>query len=71
MAKEARTEACGYQEELCQVRLIADGKPYLLQCVFGGNRYALLTRIWHSAGAFTDLPKSATDVARFFTGQEG
>ena len=42
-AKEARTEARGYQEELRQVRLSADGKPYLLQSVFGGNMFAFLT----------------------------
>ena len=42
-AKEARTEARGYQEEFRQVKLIAGGKPYLLQSVFGGNKFALLT----------------------------
>jgi hypothetical protein len=71
VAKEARTEARGYQEELRQVRLIADGKPYLLQSIFGGNRFALLTRVWRSPGAFTDLPKSVADATRFFTTQEG
>jgi hypothetical protein len=70
-AKEARTEARGYQEELSQVKLIVDGKPYLLQSVFGGNRFALLTWVWCSAGAFADLPKSAADAARFFAAQEG
>lgn len=70
-AKEARTEARGYQEELRQVKLIADGKPYLLQSVFGGNRFALLTRVWRSSGAFADLPRSASDAARYFASQEG
>ena len=31
----------------------------------------LLMRVWRSAGAFADLPKSAADATRFFTGQEG
>jgi hypothetical protein len=71
VAKEVWTEARGYQEELHQVRLIANAKPYLLQSIFGGNRFALLTRVWHSPGTFADLPKSAADAARFFTAQEG
>ena len=70
-AKEARTEARGYQEELRQVKLIVDGKPHLLQSVFGGNRFALLTRVWRAPGAFADLPRSASDVARYFASQEG
>ena len=71
VAKEVRTEARGYQEELRQVKLIADGKPYLLQSVFGGNRFAFLTRVWHSACAFADLPRSAADAARFFAARDG
>ena len=71
VAKEARTEARGCQEELRQVKLIADGKPYLLQSVFGGNRFAFLTRVWRSPGAFADLSRSAADAAKFFTAQEG
>jgi hypothetical protein len=70
-AKEARTEARGYQEELCQVKLIVGGKPYLMQSVFGGNRFALLTRVWRSPSAFADLPRSASDAARYFASQEG
>jgi hypothetical protein len=41
--KEEGVKARGHEEELRQVKLIADGKPYLLQSVFGGNRFALLT----------------------------
>jgi chromosome segregation ATPase len=33
--QEARSETQGAREELRQVRQIADGKPYLLQSVFG------------------------------------
>ena len=69
--QEAKTEARGHREELRQVKLIADGNPYLLQSVFGGNRFALLTRVWHCPGAFADLPRSASDAARYFTSQEG
>ena len=43
--QEARTEALGVREKLRQVRQIANGKKYLSQSVFRGNRFALLTRV--------------------------
>ena len=68
--QEARSEARGAREELHQVRLIEDGKSYLLQSVFGGNRFALLMRVWRSSGTFVNLP-SASDAAKYFTSYEG
>lgn len=50
---------------------MATGKQYLLQCVFGGNRYAFLTKIWSSAHAFTNLPHGAADVAKHFATHDG
>ena len=70
-AKEARTESQSAREEIRQAEQIAVGKPFLLQSIFGGQRYALLTRLWSSLDAFADLPRSATDVAQFFIAQEG
>ncbi|KAI4971740.1 hypothetical protein ZWY2020_002654 [Hordeum vulgare] len=37
---------------------MSTGKKYLLQCAFGGNMFAFLTRMWCSSGTFTDLPWS-------------
>ncbi|KAE8789288.1 hypothetical protein D1007_36538 [Hordeum vulgare] len=50
---------------------MATGKPYLLWCVFGGNRFAFLMRIWHSEDAFTNLPQNAADAAKYFAAQDG
>ena len=41
--KEARSESRSAREEIHQVRQIAAGKAFLLQSIFGGQRYALLT----------------------------
>ena len=68
-AKEARTEARGAREEIRQAKQIAAGKPFLLQSIFGGQGYALLTRLWSSSDAFADLPRSAADAAQFFRAQ--
>jgi hypothetical protein len=62
-AKEARVESRSAREEIRQAKQIAAGKPFLLQSVFGGQRYALLTRLWSSPDAFADLPRSATGAA--------
>jgi DNA repair exonuclease SbcCD ATPase subunit len=70
-AKEARTESRAAREEIRQSEQIAAGKPFLLQTIFGGPRYALLTRLWSSPDAFADLSKSAADAAQFFRAQEG
>ena len=64
--QEARTDARGTREELRQAAQIANGKKYLLQSVFGGNRFALLTRVWRSAGIFVELPKNVAATARHY-----
>ena len=71
MAKEAQIESRSAREEIRHAEQIAAGKPFLLQSIFGGQRYALLTHLWSSPDAFADLPRSATDVAQFFIAQEG
>ena len=70
-AQEARTGARGAREELRQVKQIANGEQYLLQSVFGGQRFALLTRVWRSAGAFTELLRSVADASRHYAAREG
>ena len=65
-AKEARPESRAAREEIKQADQIAAGKPFLLQSIFGGRRYALLNRLWSSPDAFADLPRSAADAAQFF-----
>ena len=55
-AKEARFESRSAREEIRQAKQIAVGKAFLLQSIFGGQRYAFLTRLWSSPGAFADLP---------------
>nr|XP_020166448.1 fibrous sheath CABYR-binding protein-like [Aegilops tauschii subsp. strangulata] len=70
-AKEAWVESRSAREEIRQVKQIAAGKAFLLQSIFGGQRYALLTRVWSSPDAFADLPSSAADAAQFFQAQEG
>ena len=69
--KEAQTESWSAREEIRQAEQIAAGKPFLLQSIFGGQRYALLTRLWSSPDAFADLPKSAANATQFFRAQEG
>ena len=70
-AKEARTESRAAREEIKQAEQIAAGKPFLLQSIFGGRRYALLNRLWSSPDAFADLPRSAAVAMQFFRSQEG
>ena len=69
--QEARMEVRGAREELRQVKQIVDGKPYLLQSVFGGQKFALHTRVWHSSGMFAELSRSEADAARHYATQEG
>ena len=64
--QEARSDARGVREEIRQAAQIANGKKYLLQSVFGGNRFALLTRVWRSAGIFAELPRSAAAAAEHY-----
>ena len=64
--QEARMEARGVREELRQVAQITNGKKYLLQSVFGGNRFDLLMRVWRSACIFAELLKSAVAAAEHY-----
>ena len=64
--QEARTKVQCVWEELRQVGKIANGKKYLLQSVFGGNAFALLTRVWRSAGVFSELPKNVAAAAKHY-----
>ncbi|KAI5012127.1 hypothetical protein ZWY2020_024261 [Hordeum vulgare] len=66
-----RVERRFYEEEVRQAKLMANGKPYLVQCAFGGNRCAFLTRIWRSTDAFTNLPQSAADATKYFATHDG
>ena len=70
-AKEVRIESRSAREEIRQARQIAASKAFLLQSIFGGQRYALLTRVWSPPDAFANLPRSATDATQFFRAQEG
>ena len=65
-AKEARVESRSAREEIQQAKQITAGKACLLQIIFGGQRYALLTRVWSSPDAFADLQRSVADATRFF-----
>ncbi|KAI4994132.1 hypothetical protein ZWY2020_029180 [Hordeum vulgare] len=69
--QEAQKEAHDLRKEVHQIKQITDGKRYLLQCTFGGRRFALLTRIWGSRGAIADLPKSAAEADKYYASQEG
>ena len=65
-AREARSESRAAWEEIRQVGEIAARKPFLLQTKFGDPKYAPLNQMWSSPDAFLDLPKSASDAARFY-----
>ncbi|KAI4987380.1 hypothetical protein ZWY2020_020180 [Hordeum vulgare] len=69
-SRSTRKEAQGHQREIHQIKRIADGKRYLLQCLFVGKRFVFLTRVWHSPIAFADLPKSVADATRHYASQE-
>ena len=41
-----------------------------MQSKYVKKRFLLLTRIWRSPGAFSDLPRIISDVAEFFRAEE-
>jgi hypothetical protein len=53
------------------VRQIADDKSYLQKSVFGGNMFALLTRVWRSTDVFAELPRSVADATEHYAKREG
>lgn len=54
------------RDEVEQAKRIVDGQPYLLQCRFGNNSYAVLTQIWHQAEIFADLPQSVASAHKYY-----
>jgi hypothetical protein len=64
--QKERVDRRSFEEEISQAQAILNGKPYLLQCVFGDGRFKALTQVWRSAGACVDLQKSAADAKQFY-----
>ena len=50
---------------------IAAGKAFIMQSKSMKETFLLLTRIWSSPRAFTDLPRSMSDAAEFYRAEEG
>ena len=53
------------------MKKIAAGKAFFMQSKHVSVNYLLLTRIRSSLGAFTDLPRSVSNVAAFYRAEEG
>ena len=70
-AHDARAEAQGTLQEVQEVRKIAAGKAFIMQSKYVKKRFLLLTQIWSSLGAFVDLPRRVSDIAKFFRAKEG
>ena len=68
--QKERVDRRSFEEEVHQVKAVTDGKPYSLECAFGGSRFALLTQVWRSSGACTDLQKSVADMNKFYASRE-
>jgi chromosome segregation ATPase len=65
-AKSAKAEAQKALQEIDAMKKIAAGKAFYMQSKHVKVNYLLLTRIWSSPGAFTDLPRSLSDAAQFY-----
>ena len=70
-AKSAKAEAHKALQEVEDVKKIAAGKAVFMQSKHVNVKYLTLTRIRSSLGAFADLPRSASDAAAFYRGEEG
>ena len=70
-AQDARAEAQSALQEIQAAKKIAAGKVFIMQSKFVKETFLLLTRIWSSPGAFTDLPRSVSDAAEFYRAEEG
>ena len=68
---KAQAEAQNACREIQEVKQIAAGKSINMRSKFVKRKYILLTRIWSSPGAFTDLPRSVACAAEFFRDEEG
>ena len=65
-AQEAQAEAQSTLQEIHAAKKIAAGKAFIImQSKSVKQKFLLLTRIWSSPGAFTDLPRSISDAAEF------
>ena len=65
-AKSAKTEAQKALKEIDAMKKIAAGKAFIMQSKHVKVNYLLLTRVRSSPGAFTDLPRSASDAAVYY-----
>ena len=65
-AQDARAEAQSALQEIQAAKKIAAGKAFIMQSKYVKETFLLLTRIWSSPGAFTDLPRSVSDAADFY-----
>ena len=65
-AQDARAEAQSALQEIQAAKKIAAGKAFIMHSNFAKEMFLLLTRIWSSPGAFTDLPRSISDVVEFY-----
>ncbi|VAH29962.1 unnamed protein product [Triticum turgidum subsp. durum] len=70
-AKSAKAEAQKALQEIEAMKNIAAGKAFIMQSKHVKVNYLLLTRVRSSAGAFTDLPRSAFDAAAYYRAEEG
>ena len=69
--KSAKAEAQKALQEIEAVKKITAGKAFFMQSKHVSVNYISLTRIRSSPGAFTDLPRSMSDVAAFYRAEEG
>ena len=65
-AKSAKDEAQKALQEIVAMKKIAEGKAFYMKSKHVKANYRLLTRIRSSPGAFTDLPRSMSDAAKFY-----
>ena len=66
-AKAAKAEAQKALQEIEAIKKIAAGKAFIMQSKHVKVNYLLLTRVRSSLGAFTDLPRSASAAAAYFS----
>ena len=65
-AKNAKVEAQKALYEIDAMKKITAGKAFNMQSKHVKVNYLLLTRIRSSLGAFADLPRSMSDVAKYY-----
>ena len=70
-AQEAQAEAQSALQEIQGARKIAAGKAFIMQGKSVKEAFLLLTRIWSSPWAFTELPHGVSDTAKFYRAEEG